>query len=181
VYETMQAGNAASTSGPTTVTDSGSFPSKASASSVGGPPAVPPMASTDGNVASASPLSDDTTRLVRLAISAAHADGAMGEDERAAVLEQSKQAGVGDLIERELQSPRPLKDIVAGVTDPAAAATLYTLAFSIVRADEQVSGSERIYLAQLAHLLRLDPDSVQALESGAANRIDTVDDEAATS
>jgi uncharacterized membrane protein YebE (DUF533 family) len=182
VYETMQAGNGAPTTSSTPMTDTGSFPSPASASSGGAPPPVPPVADADGNTASTTPQADDTMRLVRLAISAAHADGTMGEHERAAVMEQSKRTGVGDLIERELQSPRPLKEIVAGVTDPAAAATLYTLAFSIVRADEQVSGSERIYLAQLAHLLRLDPDGVQALENGAANRIDTVDnDEAAKS
>ena len=120
---------------------------------------------------------DDTMRIVRLAISAAHADGAMGDSERNAVLEEAKKAGVGDLIGRELESPRPLREIVGGVTDPAAAATLYALAFSVVRADEQVSGSERIYLAQLAHLLRLDPENVQALEKGVAERIDAVSDD----
>jgi len=101
----------------------------------------------------------------------------MGDRERSAVIEEAKKAGVGDLIGRELQSPRPLQEIVAGVTDPAAAATLYTLAFSVVRADEQVNGSERIYLAQLAHLLRLDPENVQALEKAVAERIDAAGDD----
>ena len=179
VYETMQAGSAAPTPGSTTVTDTGSFASPASASPGGAPPPVRAVANADGSAAATTPPADDTMRLVRLAVSAAHADGTLGDQERSAVIEQSKRAGVGDLIERELQSPRPLKEIVAGVSDPAAAATLYTLAFSIVRADEQVSGSERIYLAQLAHLLRLDPDHVQALENGAANRIDTVEDDKA--
>jgi len=175
IYETMQTSNAAPSSGSTPVSDSGPFPSPASASPTSPPPPVPPsVAGANGNAASSTPLSDDTMRIVRLAISAAHADGTLSDRERAAVIEQAKQAGVGDLIERELQSPRPLKEIVAGVTDPAAAATLYTLAFSIVRADEQVSGSERIYLAQLANLLRLDPDNVQALEKDAAARIDAV-------
>ncbi len=60
---------------------------------------------------------------------------------------------MADLVERELQQPRPLAEIVAGVTDPAQRATLYNLAFAVVRADEQVGGAERIYLAQLANLL----------------------------
>ena len=63
------------------------------------------------------------------------------------------------------------------MADPAAAATLYTLAFSIVRADEQVSGSERIYLAQLAHVLRLDPEQVRAIEKAVDERIDAVSDD----
>jgi len=173
VYETLQAGNAQSAPGATPATSSAPFPAPA-ASAASTPPPIPTAASAAGNAASSTPLSDDTMRIVRLAISAAHADGAIGDLERKAVIEKAKQAGVGDLIERELQSPRPLKEIVAGVSDPAAAATLYTLAFSIVRADEQVSGSERIYLAQLAYLLHLDPDNVQALEKAAAERIDAV-------
>jgi uncharacterized membrane protein YebE (DUF533 family) len=177
VFETLQTGNAASTPGSTPVADAGSYPAPASAVSVTVPPPVPPAGSSDSGGAAITPGSDDTMRIVRLAISAAHADGAMGDRERSAVVEEAKKAGIGDLIERELQSPRPLKEIVSGVTDPAAAATLYALAFSIVRADEQVSGSERIYLAQLAHVLRLDPEQVQALEKGVAERIDAVSDD----
>jgi uncharacterized membrane protein YebE (DUF533 family) len=178
VFETLQTGNAASTPGATPAADAGSFPSPASAAPATVPPPVPPVGAGDTSAAVATTAyADDTMRIVRLAISAAHADGAMGDRERGAVVEEAKKAGVGDLIERELQSPRPLKEIVGGVTDPAAAATLYTLAFSIVRADEQVSGSERIYLAQLAHVLRLDPGQVQALEKGVADRIDAVGDD----
>ena len=179
VFETLQTGNAASTPGATPVADAGSYSAPASAASATVPPPVPPPIgeADSGGAAIPTVSSDDTTRIVRLAISAAHADGAMGDRERSAVVEEAKKAGVGDLIERELQSPRPLKEIVSGVTDPAAAATLYTLAFSIVRADEQVSGSERIYLAQLAHLLRLDPENVQALEKAVAERIDAAGDD----
>jgi hypothetical protein len=41
-----------------------------------------------------------------------------------------------------------------------------------MRADESVSGGERIFLAQLAHLLGLDPAATARLESEAAARID---------
>jgi uncharacterized membrane protein YebE (DUF533 family) len=112
---------------------------------------------------------DDATRMARLAVSAANADGALSEQERASILQH---AGVAtDLVAEELDQRRPLAEIVAGVTDAAQRATLYVLAFTVIKADEQVSGAERIYLAQLAHLLGLDPATVQALEKDATARI----------
>jgi hypothetical protein len=45
------------------------------------------------------------------------------------------------------------------------------LAYTIVRADESVSGGERVFLAQLANLLGLRPDPTRALEESTA-RID---------
>jgi len=72
---------------------------------------------------------------------------------------------------------RPLAEIVAGISDPAQRATLYVLAFTIVRADEQLTGSERIYLAQLAHLLGFDPAEAQQLEQDAGERIDALGDQ----
>ncbi len=58
------------------------------------------------------------------------------------------------------------------MTDPAFKEQLYTLAFAIVRADETVTGGERIYLAQLANRLSLDAAAVSRLEAEAAARID---------
>jgi uncharacterized membrane protein YebE (DUF533 family) len=58
------------------------------------------------------------------------------------------------------------------VTTEAARHDLYVLAFTIVRADETVSGAERIYLAQLAHALGLDPATAAALEQQTAAAID---------
>jgi uncharacterized membrane protein YebE (DUF533 family) len=131
-------------------------------------PAIPPLPGV------ASSADSEALRLVQLAISAANADGVMTETERAAVLQHAQSAGVGDIVERELNHPRPLAEIVAGITDPAQRATLYVLAFGVLRADEQVSGAERIYLAQLAHLLNLDPADVQRLETETGERIDAV-------
>lgn len=131
---------------------------------------VPPIP-TGGSEAPES-ASGDVIRMVRLAVSAAHADGTMGEQERAAVAQAARAAGGGDLVARELGSPRPLAEIVSGVTDQGERATLYVLAFTILRADEQMSGAERIYLAQLANLLGLDQETVRALERDTAGRID---------
>jgi len=74
------------------------------------------------------------------------------------------------LVAEELRQPTPLADIVAGL-ETAQRSDLYTLAYAIVRADQDVSGAERIYLAQLAHQLGLEPAEVSALESSAAGRI----------
>ena len=72
---------------------------------------------------------------------------------------------------------RPLADIVRGVTDPAIKNELYMLAFTIVRADETVSGAERIYLAQLAHQLGSIAATVAARNrDGRENRSQTETD-----
>jgi len=118
------------------------------------------------------PVSDQALQVVRLAISAAYADGSVSDQERAAILDQARIAGVDRIVEHELAQPRPLAEIVAGVNDDTYRGTLYVLAFGILRGDEQPTGAERIYLAKLAHLLGLDPGTVQQLERNAAKRID---------
>jgi uncharacterized membrane protein YebE (DUF533 family) len=134
------------------------------------PASLPPLP-----VAGPPGVSVDVLRLVRLAVSAASADGAMSDQERAAVVEQATHAGVAEIVEQELQNRRPLGEIVGGVTEPAQRATLYVLAFTVLRADEAVNGAERIYLAQLAHLLNLDPQTVSTLEADTAARIDAAE------
>ena len=162
IYETLQR-------------SSGQSPATAGqppAAAVMGSAALPPLPGESA----AGDEDREALRVVRLAISAANADGVMTEKERAAVLQQAEASGVRDVVERELNHPRPLAEIVAGVADQAERATLYVLAFTVLRADEQVTGAERIYLAQLAHLLALDPATVQKLEKDAGARIDaTVD------
>ena len=116
---------------------------------------------------------DPVARIIRLAVSAAKADGVLSEQERALILERAREAGLEPVVEGELAQTRQLSDIVAGVTDPAMQKELYVLAFTIVRADETVSGAERIYLAQLAHKLGLDAATAQALETETATKIDS--------
>ena len=153
-------------------TQSGSAGSMGSTGTAG--PTVPPLPNTGSSGAG---ISDDAMRVVRLAISAANADGVMNEQERAAIRQQAQSAGVAEIVEPELQQRRPLADIVSGVSDPAERATLYVLAFTVLRADEQLNGAERIYLAQLAHLLNLDPQTVQRLEQDTGERIDALGDQ----
>jgi uncharacterized membrane protein YebE (DUF533 family) len=140
-------------------------------------PPLPPLPGAAATPGAAAPPDADTLRLVRLAVSAGNADGAMNEKERAAVVGQLTAAGAADLLARELAQPRPLPEILAGVDDQADKATLYVLAFTILRADEQINGAERIYLAQLAHLLGLAPTLVATLEKDTGERIDALGDQ----
>jgi uncharacterized membrane protein YebE (DUF533 family) len=131
------------------------------------PPTLPPPLPT-----SAAGVPDGTLRLVRLMISAARADGTLQDAEKKALLEHARAAGGEALVEAELASPRPLAEIVGGVSHLNERQDLYVLAFTIVRADESVSGAERIYLAQLAHQLGLSAEESSALEELSVARID---------
>jgi uncharacterized membrane protein YebE (DUF533 family) len=115
---------------------------------------------------------DEVLRVVRLAVSAARADGTLLPAERALILSHAREAGVESIVELELAAPRPLSEIVGGVTDDQRKRDLYVLAYTIVRADESVSGAERVYLAQLAHQLAFDPATVARLEADTATAID---------
>jgi uncharacterized membrane protein YebE (DUF533 family) len=130
--------------------------------------AIPPPLPAPGVPA----LPEPVLRLMRLMVSAAGADGEIGPAEREKILAEAREVGADALVARELEAPRPLGEIVAGVTDPQLKEQLYTLAFTIVRADETVTGAERIYLAQLANRLGLDAAEVKRLETGAAAQID---------
>jgi uncharacterized membrane protein YebE (DUF533 family) len=122
--------------------------------------------------ATASTLPPGVLQLMRLMISAARADGEIGPAERERILAEAREVGADAEVQQELANPRPLAEIVAGVGDPELKEQLYALAFTIVRADEAVTGGERIYLAQLAHRLALDAAAVSRLEQQAASRID---------
>jgi uncharacterized membrane protein YebE (DUF533 family) len=168
IYETMQQSGAIGSGG------SGGSVGSEGLSSAGSQSSGSTGSQGSGSAGSpaSSPVSPEALRIVRLAISAASADGSVSDVERAAILDQAQTAGVAHIVEAELQQPRPLAQIVSGVSDAAQRATMYVLAFSMVRGDEQPSGSERIYLAQLANLLGLDVATVQELEQKAARRID---------
>jgi len=96
----------------------------------------------------------------------------MNDAERAVLERAAVESGAGEALAAELAQPVRLAAIVAGVEDPAQRVTLYGLAFAVARADEQVGGAERIYLAQLAHLLGLDAAATARIEAAASTRID---------
>jgi len=183
IFDTLQQNQTSGTSPG--AADAGSSGGSAAGIPMTGDSTVPPPLSGTSEVpvppipnvsAPASPA-PDALRMVRLAVSAAHADGPMNDQERAAILRQAQQAGVGAVVGPEMAQPLPLAEIVAGVTDPHERATLYVLAYTVLRADEQVTGAERIYLAQLANLLGLDTETVARLETDTGQRIDALGDQ----
>jgi uncharacterized membrane protein YebE (DUF533 family) len=132
------------------------------------PPPLPPLP----GAAALPELPADLLRAMRLAISAARVDGTLSPEEREIITAKAREVGAERVVESEISSKRPLAEIVKGVNDPAQRAELYAMAFAIVRADEAVSGAERIYLAQLAHHLGLDPAATARIEAEVAAKID---------
>lgn len=133
-------------------------------------PVVPPPLPLP-SVAPAAGVSPEVLRVLRLTLSAARADGVLGDHERHAILTQARAAGADALVGAEIDAPTSLAEIAAGVSDARVREDLYTLAFSIVRADEQVLDGERQYLDELARHLGLDAAAVARLEQQAAERI----------
>ncbi|HSK08827.1 MAG TPA: DUF533 domain-containing protein [Vicinamibacterales bacterium] len=176
VFETMGRQNEGQGAGQ----PAGAFPPPPSTHVPGvGPTAPvtpPPLPGSLAPAAVPADIPEGAARIVRLMIAAAGADGSLTGGEREAIVTQARAVGLEAFARRELDRPTPLDAVVAGVADPAQRHDLYTLAFGIVRADEQVSGAERIFLARLATLLGLDPAGAARLEQETATRIDAEDD-----
>ncbi|MFN0244336.1 MAG: DUF533 domain-containing protein [Planctomycetota bacterium] len=115
---------------------------------------------------------DAPRRLLQLALSAARADGTLDEEEYGRILAEARRLGLEPFVSAEMKSPRALAEIVQGFADPRQKEDAYVLAFTIVRADEDVRGAERVYLAQLASKLGLDAVTTERLERATAERID---------
>jgi uncharacterized membrane protein YebE (DUF533 family) len=160
------------------VMPSASGPQPASGASPATMPPIPVLPGVAATAAapSAAPAAPDVpaevVRLVRLTISAARADGTLTPDEEATILEHARTVGAEAIVQRELKSSFTLAQIATGIPDPRQREEMYLLAFAMVRGDEQVTGGERVYLAQLAHQLGLDATSVARLEADAARAID---------
>ena len=131
------------------------------------PPPLPGAAPASGAPA----VPPDVLRVLRLTLAAARADGTLEPRERDAILARARELGAEPLIAAELDAPRPIAEIVAGVSDPQTRQDLYTLAFAVVRADESLTDSERTWLTGLAGQLGLDATTVEKLEQHAASRI----------
>lgn len=132
------------------------------------PPPIPTRAAAPVKAADVQP---DVLRVLRLTLAAARADGTLEPRERDAILARAKEVGAEPLIAAEVDRPKALEAIVGDVEDARLRQDLYTLAYAIVRADEQVSDRERSWLAELASHLRVDAGTVAGLEQQAASKI----------
>ena len=135
------------------------------------PPGAAPAVSPRAAAVEEGPFPPEALRLVRLALSAARADGALSEPEREALLAVARAEGADEAVAAEIARPAPLSEILRDA--PASSREdLYALAFTVVRADEGISGPERVYLAHLASRLGLSPAETAAVESRTAAAID---------
>jgi len=176
IYDSLKSGAPAATGAAGTAGTAGAMgPPGSTPGAPGAPSAVPPP--IPGTMTPGPVIPNDLVRVVRLAVSAARADGTLSAQERELILQHAREAGIEAAVEQELAAPRPLAEIVSGISDAQRRQDLYVLAFTIVRADETVSGAERIYLAQLAHQLSLDAATVARLESETATKIDSTPEE----
>lgn len=157
----------------TTTVDGGFGPATVSTSVDSSPPPLPPpMPAATATATGMMDGADALRRLVALTISAARCDGELTEEEYGRILQAAREAGADELVLEELKNPRPLARIVGTTSDPKLKTDLYVLAYGIVRADQDVSGAERVWLAQLAGLLGLDAATVARVEKATAERID---------
>jgi uncharacterized membrane protein YebE (DUF533 family) len=131
----------------------------------------PPLPGAAPLAAPASTVPPQVVQVLRLTLAAARADGVLEVREREAILARARELGAEPAVAAELDAPRPIADIVAGVTEPQQKKDLYTLAFAIVRADEHVTDTERAWLTGLSAQLGLDGATVTGLEQQAADRI----------
>ncbi|MCK6445655.1 MAG: tellurite resistance TerB family protein [Planctomycetes bacterium] len=154
--------------GPSTTTRAPEIPDVPRSPSRSAAAAPPERALRDDG----SELSPDMLRLVRLTIAAALCDGHFSPTEKQRLTADAKAAGIEKLVARELDAPRSLREICAGIADTRHVRDVYTLAFAVVRADEGVSAAERRWLEELARELGLDRDATAELERAAVEQID---------
>jgi hypothetical protein len=133
------------------------------------PPPLPAAATRaeEGPPTADQAIPPELLRVIRLSISAAQADGVLTSAERQAILSQARAVGAEAAIARDLLAPAPPAEILPGVADSTQRRQLYTIAFAIVRADEDVTPLERRYLDEVARALDLDANTTAALEAEA--------------
>lgn len=136
---------------------------RGSGSTTGQPPAmVPPIPGHNIGVLSSQ---DIARRMLQVMIAAAHADGTMDEQEEQAVLDHLKDKGL-DREERmflfaEMHAPKPIEELVDGISDPSVAKAMYMVAASTVEIDTE---AERHWFDELAARLGISRAIQQFIE-----------------
>jgi uncharacterized membrane protein YebE (DUF533 family) len=106
--------------------------------------------------------------LIRAMIAAANADGQITPDERERITSKLEQAGAGPeeraVLERELESPRSVEQIVREVDGPETAVQVYLASRLAMNPD---TAAERAYLDFLAARLNIPADRLSQLNAAA--------------
>jgi uncharacterized membrane protein YebE (DUF533 family) len=104
--------------------------------------------------------------LIRAMIAAANADGEITPDERQRITTKLDQAGAGAderaVLERELQNPRSVDQIIGEVHDPETAEQVYLISRLAMNPD---TPAEKAYLDFLAARLEIPTDRLKELNA----------------
>ena len=105
-------------------------------------------------------------RLIQVMIAAAHADGVMDSDEEGKILARLQGQGLSQeerrFILTEMHAPKSIEQLVAGISDPGVAQTMYSLAVSAVVVD---TAGERGWLDRLATALSISEGMRRFIEA----------------
>ncbi len=119
---------------------------------------VPPAMQAGQSENQSSELSSEelSKRMIQAMIGAAHADGTLDEEEEQAILDKLRGAELSSeekmFLLDELRHPRTIDELTRGITDPAAAKTMYLLAAGAITVDTE---AERQWLDDLGTSLGL--------------------------
>ncbi|MDJ1160203.1 DUF533 domain-containing protein [Chelatococcus sp. SYSU_G07232] len=129
--------------------------------------ALPAPQSSPFNADAAS--QDTALLLLRAMIAAASADGHVDDAERRSIIGGLKEAGfdmeASQFLDAELARPASVAALAAGAATPEIAVEVYTAARLAIEPDET---RERVFLAELAGALKLDPQLVAQIDAAAA-------------
>lgn len=132
------------------------------------PPPLPPVPNNPVNSQQdKSGHSEDLAlRLIQVMIAAAHADGSMDRDEEKKILDKLQGQGINKeerlYILAEMHDPKSIEHLVAGITDPRLAQTIYSLAVATVIVD---TIEERAWLDRLATALSISKEMCRFIEA----------------
>jgi hypothetical protein len=129
------------------------------------PGAVPAAPTPPQLVATGSGSEELAVRLIQVMVAAAHADGAMDQEEERAVLDKLRGADLSQeekmFLLNELHRPRSIEALTAGVSDPSVVKTMYMLAVAAIEIDTE---AERSWLDKLAGKLGLSREMQAFIE-----------------
>lgn len=118
-------------------------------------PVIPPVSATETGELGTEEIA---RRMIQVMAAAANADGMMDEREEQAILDRLRGLDISQeerlYLLDELHHPKEVATLVAGISDPATARAMYTLACATIEIDTE---AERTWLDHLANGLGLSP------------------------
>lgn len=129
------------------------------------PSAPPPPTAMKTPINADTPPQHLATLLIQTMVAAAYADGLIDQEEENKILEQLQEQNLSleekQFLMSQLHSPKSIDDLVADITDPVIAQTIYSVAVSTIVID---TPAERQWLDQLANALNISENLKRFIE-----------------